>query len=317
MTKFLRLLFSLLVLTFLFTPLYAQETENDTIQLNEDWQLGGTSTLNFSQVSLSNWAAGGQSSLSVLGLAELFANYSKGENTWNNSLTLIYGTIKIEDQKFRKSDDKIELNLKYGRRASTNWFYSAQLNFRSQLTPTYTENRSSLVSNFLSPAFITASLGMDYKPNKKLSVFISPLTGKFTIVRDQVLADQGAFGVEPAATNLLGNPIPGTGKNFRKEFGGYVDVKFKDEIFQNVTFESKLGLFSNYLKEPENVDLNWENNFNFKVNKYISAILFVHMIYDDDINLQLDQNRDGTLENVGPRLQLKETLGIGLSYKFE
>lgn len=317
MITFLRLITFLFAFTLLATPLYAQEAENDTINLSDDWQLGGAGTLNFSQVSLSNWAAGGQSSLSVLGLAELFANYSKGKNTWNNSLTLIYGTIKIEDQKLRKSDDKIELNLKYGRRASTEWFYAAQLNFRSQLTPTYTEDRSSMVSNFLSPAFITASLGMDYKPNENLSVFISPVTGKFTLVRDQVLADQGAFGVEPAATNFLGNLIPGTGKNFRKEFGGYVDVRFKDEIVQNVTFESKLGLFSNYLKEPENVDLNWENNFNFKVNKYISASLFVHMIYDDDIELQLDQDKDGTIDNTGPRLQLKETLGIGLSYKFE
>jgi len=313
----LRLLTLTLITAILALPLQAQETETDTTFLNKDWQLGGTGTINFSQVSLSNWAAGGQNSLSVLGLANLFANYKKGKNTWNNSFAITYGTLKIEDQRLRKSDDKLELNLKYGRAASTDWFYTAQVNFRSQLTATYTENREALISDFLAPGFITASLGMDYKPSERLSVFISPVTGKFTIVRDQVLADQGAFGVEPAAINLQGEPIPGTGENFRREFGGFVNVRFKDEIMQNITFESKLDLFSNYLKEPENVDMNWENNFNFKVNKFISASLFVHMIYDDDIDLQIDQNQDGTIDNAGPRLQLKETLGIGLSYKFE
>lgn len=295
----------------------AQEAENDTIKLKKGWQLGGAGTVNFSQVSLSNWAAGGQNSLSVLGIADAFANYKKGKHTWNNTLTIIYGTVKLEGQQIQKSDDRIDLNLKYGREASRDWFYSAQLNFRSQITPTYTENREDLVSNFLSPAFIVASLGMDYKPSKRLSVFISPITGKFTIVRDQVLADQGSFGVEPAQRNFLGEPIPGTGENFRREFGGFLNVRFKDELFENVTLESKLDLFSNYLKNPENVDVNWENNMNFKVNKYLSASLFVHMIYDDDIDLQIDRNRDGELENIGPKLQFKETLGIGLSYKFE
>lgn len=295
----------------------AQEAKNDTIKLNKDWLIGGTGTVNFSQVSLSNWAAGGQNSLSVLGIADVFANYKKGKNTWNNTFTVTYGTVKLEDQHLRKSDDKIELNLKYGRAASRDWFYSTQLNFRSQLTPTYSENRENFVSDFLAPAFVVGSLGMDYKPSKRLSVFISPVTGKFTIVKDQVLADQGSFGVEPAQKNLLGEPIPGTGENFRREFGGFVNIRFRDEVFQNITLESKLDLFSNYLNNPENVDMNWENNFNFKVNKFISASLFVHMIYDDDIDIQIDQNDDGKPESIGPRLQFKETLGIGLSYKFE
>jgi hypothetical protein len=297
--------------------LQAQETQNDTIKLTKAWKIGGTGTVNFSQVSLSNWAAGGQNSLSVLGIADIYANYKKGKNTWDNTFTVTYGTVKLEDQPLRKSDDKLVLNLKYGRQASRNWFYSTQLNFRSQLTPTYSENKENIVSDFLAPAFLVASLGMDFKPSKKLSVFISPVTGKFTIVKDQLLADQGAFGVEPAQRNFLGEPIPGTGRNFRREFGGFVNVRFRDEVFENITLESKLDLFSNYLNNPENVDVNWENNFNFKVNKFISASLFIHMIYDDDIDILVDRNRDGKKENIGPKLQFKETLGIGLSYKFE
>lgn len=317
MITFLRRFLLLIAFVSFSFCVHAQEAENDTINLGKAWQLGGTGTVNFSQVSLNNWAAGGQNSLSVLGIADVFANYKKGKNTWNNTFTITYGTVKLEDQRIRKSDDRIELNLKYGREASRDWFYTAQLNFRSQLTPTYTDNRENLVSDFLAPAFVVASLGMDYKPSKRLSVFISPVTGKFTFVRNQTLADQGSFGVEPAQKNLLGEPIPGTGENFRNEFGGFVNVRFRDEIFENITIDSKLDLFSNYLNNPENVDVNWENNLNFKVNKFISASLFLHMIYDDDINLQIDRNKDGKLENIGPRLQLKETLGIGLSYNFE
>jgi len=158
---------------------------------------------------------------------------------------------------------------------------------------------------------------MDYKPNKKLSVFLSPFTGKFTVVKSQTLADKGAFGVSPADKNVDGAPIPGTGEHLREEFGGYVNVRYKNEIVQNVTLQSKLDLFTNYLRNPKNVDLAWENIVNFQVNKYIAASLFVHMIYDDDIAVRVDRNEDGRVDGKGPRLQMKQTLGIGLSYNFK
>jgi hypothetical protein len=311
----------LTIITFCYyictiNPAIAQATPADTTATKKNWIFDGTGTLNISQVSLNNWAAGGQSSLSVLGNATLFGNYKKGLNTWNNTLDLTYGTVKLQNQRVRKSDDKLELNLKYGRAASTNWFYTAQFNFRSQLTPTYTPSRDTTLSQFLSPAFVLTSLGMDYKPNLKLSIFISPLTGKFTVVSDQMLADMGAFGVAEAETDIFGNTIPGTGQNFRKEFGGFINVRYKTEIVKNVTFQSKLDLFSNYLHNPGNVDMNWENLVDMKVNKFLSANIFLHMIYDDDILVNIDDNDDGITDRRGPRLQLKESLGIGISYKF-
>ncbi|WP_242916102.1 DUF3078 domain-containing protein [Pontibacter liquoris] len=292
----------------------ADTLQADTVNI---WDFGGVGTLNFSQVSLSNWAAGGQNALSVLGIANLYANYKQGKNTWNNALDITYGTVKLQNQQVRKSDDKMELNLKYGHNASERWYYTVQMNLKTQLTPTSTVTRDTLISDFLSPAFVLASLGMDYKPNDKLSVFISPVTGKFTFVKSQVLADKGAFGVQGARQDMLGDPVPGTGKHLRKEFGGYVNVRYKEEIVQNVTLQSKLDLFTNYLNDLKNVDVNWENMVNFKVNKFIAASLFVHLIYDDDVNVAVDRNKDGQADGSGPRLQLKETLGIGLSYKFE
>jgi hypothetical protein len=281
------------------------------------WDFGGIGTVNFSQVSLSNWAAGGQNTVSVLGNANLYANYEQGKSTWNNVLDLTYGLVKLEGKRVQKSDDKLELNLKYGYRASKRWFYTAQMNLKTQLTPTYTITRDTLRSNFFAPASILASLGMDYKPNERLSVFISPFTGKFTIVASQMLADKGAFGVEPARKDAEGNKIPGTGEHLRREFGGYVNVRYKKEVLKNINLQSKLDLFSNYLREPENVDLNWENVVNFKVNKVVSASFFAHMIYDDDIKVDVDRNSDDKTDGRGPRLQLKQTLGIGISYKFK
>ncbi|PVY37244.1 DUF3078 domain-containing protein [Pontibacter virosus] len=295
----------------------AQDTPVDTAAVQNIWDFGGTGTVNFSQVSLSNWAAGGQNSLSALGIMNIYSNYKKGKNTWNNTLDLTYGTVKLQEQRLRKSDDRLELNLKYGRQASSKWFYTAQLNTRTQISPTYTPERDSVISNFMAPAFMLASIGMDYKPNPKLSVFISPFTGKFTAVLNQRMADYGAFGVEPAQRDLEGNLIPGTGERLREEFGGFVNVRFRNEIFKNVTLQSKADLFSNYLRNAKNIDVNWENLVNFKVNKFLSASLFLHMIYDDDILIDIDRSGDGTMDGKGPRLQLKETMGIGLSYKFE
>ncbi|GAB3198542.1 hypothetical protein ABID22_000492 [Pontibacter aydingkolensis] len=308
--------FYLSLLLFLASSVFAQDntTEPDTTNI---WSFGGTGTVNFSQVSLSNWAAGGQNSISVLGIANAFAKYNKGHNSWENSLDITYGTLKLENQRLQKSDDKFELNTKYGHRASEDWFYTAQVNLKTQLTPTYTPERDALLSDFFAPAFVLASLGMDYKPNDNFSVFLSPLTGKFTIVRRQSLADAGAFGVEAAETNALGELIPGTGERLRKEFGGYVNVRYNKEVLKNVIFQSKLDLFSNYLHNPENVDINWENLINFKVNKLISASIFVHMIYDDDIMIDVPSEEVSVPVRRGPRLQVKQSLGIGLSYSFK
>ncbi|ARS36536.1 DUF3078 domain-containing protein [Pontibacter actiniarum] len=312
----LRVLLLVLTLFPFFSTVAAAPLPQDTTKVNI-WDFGGVGAVNFSQVSLSNWAAGGQNTVSVLGTASLYGNYKQGKNTWNNSLDLTYGLVKLEGRRVQKSDDKLELNLKYGYRASKRWYYTGQFNIKTQLTPTYTITRDTLRSNFFSPAYILASVGMDYKPNDKLSVFISPFTGKFTIVESQVLADKGAFGVAPARKDSEGNPIPGTGEHLRKEFGGYVNVRYTSELLTNVTLQSKLDLFSNYLRDPQNIDVNWENMVNFKVNKTISASLFVHMIYDDDVDVALDRDDDNKVDGSGPRLQLKQTLGLGVSYKFK
>ena len=294
-------------------PMLAQSPA-DTIPLG--WRRGGAGTLNFSQVGLHNWAAGGQSAVSVLGIANLFWHHKGRESSWTNNLDLAYGLLKTGQDRIRKSDDRFDLLTKYGRNASDDWYYTALLNFRSQLTPTYSAENNRLISRFLSPGYLLTSLGMDYKPNDAFSAFISPFTGKFTFVLDQDLADQGAFGVDPARQDPAGNPLRGTGDNLRREFGAYLNARYRKPIMDNITFQSKLDLFSNYLDKPQNIDVNWENLIDLKVNRLISVSIFTHLVYDDDIDILTDDSATGNPVNKGPRVQFKETLGVGLAFKF-
>ncbi len=289
----------------------------------DGWRTGGILALNISQVGLTNWAAGGQSSTALNGIVSLYANWSKGPSTWDNSLDLGYGILKqgddilLKNSRFVKTDDKIDLTSKYGRRASDKWYYAGLLNFNTQSTAGYNfPNDSVVISNFMAPGYLLLAIGMDYKPNKKFNAFFSPLTMKTTFVNDQTLADAGSFGVQEAEYDGLGNVIT-QGKRLRFEYGGYTRMMYKNEIMKNVTFTSKLSLFSNYANNPQNIDINWENLLELKVNKFISATITTHLIYDDDIDIQYDSNGDGTKDKSGPRTQFKEVIGVGFSYKFQ
>lgn len=281
---------------------------------SQGWKTGGVITLSLSQTSLTNWAAGGQNSLAVNGVLSLFAHYKKGNQVWDNFLDLGYGQINKDndkgENKWWKTDDKIDFTSKYGQKAAKNFYYAALLNVKTQWDAGYKyPDDSNKISGFLAPAYILGAIGMDYKPGDRLSVFAAPLTAKITVVNDQKLADAGAFGMEKATYDSLGNLIT-DGKNMKSEFGGYLRVAFNTKIMENITLQSKIDLFSNYLHNPQNIDINFETLISMKVNKYISATILMQYIYDDDTDIK-DKNG-----NTGPRNQFKEILGVGFSYKF-
>jgi Protein of unknown function (DUF3078) len=294
-----------------FSAIAQEEAVVDT-----SWKRGGMVSLNFTQVSLSNWSAGGQNSISGMAMFNYFANYSKGKNTWDNIIDLGYGLTQNGDEKAIKSEDKIDLATKYGRYAFKHWYYSALLGFKSQFTEGYNyPNDSVKISNFLAPAYITLALGMDYKPNSNFSLMISPLASRYIIVNDQDLADLGSYGVKPAEYNGLGVKIK-DGETSRYEFGALLKAVYNKDILENVNFLTKLELYSNYLEDPQNVDVNWEIQIAMKVNKYITATLSTQLIYDDNTIINVDKNNDGIIEDSGPRTQFKEVLGVGFAYKF-
>lgn len=266
------------------------------------WKTGAVATLSGTQVALVNWSAGGEESLSGVALFNAFANYKKNKFTWDNTLDLAYGMSKIGEDPWIKSDDRIDFASKAGQYAFKHWYYTGLLGFKTQFMEGFSSPDDLLpISNFFAPAYLNVSLGMDYKPNDNFSLFISPLSGKMTFVMDQVLADAGAFGVE-------------AGENFRPEFGGYMKVALKHDIMENVSLQTKLDLFSNYLNNPKNIDVTWDVFVAMKINKFLTATLTTNLIYDDDIDIAIEQE-DGSVR-MSPAIQFKESFGLGLSYKF-
>lgn len=318
-------LFSALLIVFVFCTITIKaqvtDAEKDLRTLVPDsmlgWKKSGTFGVNFSQSSFTNWASGGQNSIAINSLFNLNVSYRTQKAAWDNLLAMGYGMQQQgKDGVPIKTDDRLEFTSKYGRSAYKNLFYAALVNFKTQFAPGYNyPNDSVRISDFMCPAYLTMALGMDYKKGDNLSIFLAPLTGRVTFINSQRLADAGAYGVEAATYDTSGNIIT-SGKKSKKEFGGYMRLFYKAEVMKNVSFQSKVDLFTNYLKHPENIDVNWEALISMKVNKYISATLSTTLIYDDDIMIAIDKNNDGINEENGPRIQFKEILAVGFSYKF-
>jgi hypothetical protein len=297
-----RFLFFFLVL--ISSHLLAQNPA-DTIKY---WKKGGDFSISFSEVSFSNWAAGGKNSVSGVGVFNSFANYAKERMSWDNTLNIGYGLMKEQQRSLIKSEDKLEVNTKLGykMKESGKWFFSGLANFRTQFADGFNYsniNQPVRISSLLAPAYLTIATGFDYKPNDRFTLFASPLSGKFTFVADDELSAIGAFGVD-------------LGKKFRAEMGATVKSELKMKVVKNVDAVTNLSLFSNYLKNPQNIDVNWDFRLNMKVNEYFSANFVTNLIYDDDILIPLDRNDDGIIDGKGRRIQLKQMFGAGLSVKF-
>jgi hypothetical protein len=295
---------TLLILTIAMTSLtfYAQ----DAVDADTLWKFSGTTSLNLSQLSLTNWAAGGDNSLSGNALINLSANYATDKTSWENKIILGFGLIKQGDDPSRKSDDQIDLASKLGLKATEKWFYTALLGFNTQFAEGYDnpgEDDRLKISNFMAPGYLSFSLGMDYKPSETFSLFLSPISSKFTFVLDDDLSAQGTFGLDP-------------GQKTRSEIGAYIKMTFKKEILKNVTLDTKIDLFSNYFDNPQYIDVNWDLLLTFKVNDYLSASLLTQLIYDYDIKFGEDTTGNGEYDTFSEKVQFKELFGLGLSYSF-
>ena len=272
---------------------------NDTIP--KLWKTGGLLRLTFTQSAQDNWAAGGENATVGLGsFFNGFAFYKKGKHAWDNTLDLAYGFVYTTSQGSRKSDDKIDLLSKYGYDIGKNWYISGLLNFRTQFSPGYAYPKDGspvLTSDFLAPAYIIVSPGMNYKPNDKFSFFISPATFRWIIVKNDSLASVGSYGVD-------------SGKHVKFEFGAYSTISYTTKIGDNAVYTGRLDLFSNYLHDPQDVDINLTNLLAVKVTGILTMSLAFNLIYDNDVSTV---KSDGSIGGASPQLQ--ELLGIGLSLK--
>ncbi len=322
-----KIIFSIALLLLLSAVINAQtKPEPPKVKADTFWKSGGFASFNFNQVSLSNWAAGGESSLSFTSFINGFANYKKNKTTWDNSISLGYGILKSNGNPIRKNEDKLEFGSKLGHLAKGKFFYAALMTFRTQFDDGYNYpnqadmNQKVFVSKFFTPAYLIISIGMDYKPTDFLSFYLSPATGRFIFVNSSNLADAGAYGVDPAEYDASGNKIK-KGRTSKAEFGAYFNGKFQKDIMKNVNLMSKISLFDNYTdpkpKKRANIVVNWEVMVGMKINKYLAANIYTNLIYDDRIMVPTKYSDDKKkVEESGPRTQFKEVLGIGFSYKF-
>jgi Protein of unknown function (DUF3078) len=270
----------------------------DTNKKQEGWTVRGTNTLLLNQAAFSNWVAGGINSVALTARADYEFNLKKGKNLWENRILMGYGLRSEEGNPSTKVEDVIDLTSKYGYQlGQSNWYSAAALNLKTQFAKGYDYGNpnQSYISNFLSPGYVTLGFGLDYIPNDNFQLSIHPLTSRFTIIADKAVFDPNqdgilteAYGAKPTESLVY-------------QLGAYVGGRYKVKLMENILLDNRFGIFTNYLKKPQNMVLAYSAILDLKVNKFISTQITADLFYDDN--------------QIG-KLQLKETLGVGLTYKF-
>ena len=271
------------------------------------WQIGGDGSVGFTQTYYENWKKGGQSALSLLMILKGFANYSNvdGKVKWNNNVEIRNGWMKPGGgEEVRKNDDKFEITSRLGLSAFKKWYYSTELNFNTQFFRGFKypkANNPDPISAFMGPSKTIFKIGLDYKPSNQFSMLLSPISLKNVYVRDTALIDPTKYGIDP-------------GKKAFWEVGLNADVNMKKKISNDISWTMKYKMFVNYRDPFDNLDLEMENQVSVKLNDYMNMTFMLHMIYDDNIMFPV-YDKEGTKVGEKAKLQLKEFLTLGFSYK--
>lgn len=307
-------LFLALILSTILSPLYAQDDEGQDEKPKQGWTRSGKFTLLFNQAAFNaDWQGGGTSNYAGnLGI-DYKAIYKKGRFTWDNKFIGEYGLTKTKgDDYMRKTNDRIEVHSVAGYQVETdsNWNYSFFANFRSQFAKGYeyeedvdvvdpvtgdvtgTKTLRHENTHFMSPGYLKFGPGILYERGEAFKANFAPATSRFIFADDKFTT---ITGYEDGSYYGLDQ-----GKSMRFEFGASLDISSKFTLVKNVDIENNLSLYSNYLEDPKNVDLDYTLNLDMKINEYLSANFVFQAIYDD---------------NAAKAFQIREVLGVGFSYK--
>ncbi|WP_445734051.1 DUF3078 domain-containing protein [Mariniflexile sp.] len=283
------------------------------------WVQKNKASLNLSEVAFVNWNSGGSNSISGLFGAESSANYNDKYFTWRNNVLVKYGVNKQQARELRKTDDLFELNSDIGFRPDSisNWYYSAKLNFRTQFANGYKyPDKDTPISRLLAPGYLFFGGGMEYGKNvEEFSFYFSPLTLKSTFVLDKTLANAGKFGVKPAVYDAEGNVVV-PGERIRNEVGILINNSYEMEVATNIKVKHQVSLYSDYINNFGNVDVDWRIDFDFKVNSFVKATLGSHLRYDDDVKTTKPTAVADVYDEAGAKVQWKQFLGIGFAVDF-
>ena len=287
-------------------------------------KLEGNFGVTLNQLAITHWAAGGESSGSGRVTSNISYTYNRKLFSYVINGIFAYGLANYaNDKRVEKSEDRCEISMTASHNSNSRLTFTSIASLKTQFTKGYSYPNDSIpISGFFSPAYLTLSTGYNYNYKDILSIYISPIAGKMTFVMNQDLADAGSFGVEGGYWNIIhGDSTWVKGKNTLSELGINVLVKYKHTITEDIFIFSTLNLYNNYMDPNRsnrwNIDVDWETGIKFTINKRISTILNIHMIYDDNIRFNVTEVIDGVeVTKQKPILQFKESLGITFLYKF-
>jgi hypothetical protein len=315
------------------------QTEAPEVVKPKYWEESLKTNIKFGQTSLTNWAAGGDNTVTLQAFIDGNANYKKGDLFWNNRLQLDYGFVYASSKPIlQKSDDRIYFESKLGYKTENmkKFAFTVNYDFRSQFntgyeykTPSAPEgfdklddvpvkdlvqlwkNARVVKSGFLAPAYTNLAVGIDLKPANWISLNVAPITGGVVIVRDELLRKNYGMHLRKEWEGVTeGLPADGSEyKSARFEFGAQVKADIAVNVNDNFKYTSQLVLFSNYIDHPENIRVNWDNRFDWKLAKYFSLTLTTNMIYDDKVMIYSEA--DGLTKQ---RVQFKESFLFGFTW---
>ena len=279
----------ILFFILLATVSYSQKKKQDTLP-KPKWKINGRFAFIFNQSSFSNWASGGQNTVAGNINVNYDFNYKKKNVNWDTRIITGYGLSHISEKGYRKTDDRFELNSLFGFKTGKYWFFSFIANFRTQYTKGYDYKKDPkvLVSEFLSPAYLTYGPGMLWKKSDDLNFNIAPATARYTFVNEFFTKDSGRFGVDQ-------------GKTVAFSLGFNLSGYYKFVLMENIEMENILSIYTDYLANVGNLDIDYQTNIRFKVNKHIKMQLTFQAIIDD---------------NTSSKIQFRQLFGLGVNYNF-
>lgn len=264
--------------------------------MNSPWRRQANLSLQLTQnYATENWHQGAANAFAMLWAAKAFANYNKGNLSWENNAEWRVGVSTVSGDTLRKmntTDDIFQIYSKFGYQVHKHWYVSMFADFRTNFFPNFQKNSNHLNTTFLTPIRYNMGLGIDYKPLKGLSVNVSPVTYKLTYAlnTDVERIDVNELGIE-------------TGSNMLNEVGSSVRVEWKWRPLREIELETKFYFFTNYKK----VETELEIDVDFYINKYMSAKILLHPRYDGTVESTTDDKS---------RLQFKELISVGFAHTF-
>ena len=315
-----KFLFILSIVSFQFIVAQPDSLYFKTENINiPKWSQKNKASALLSEVAFVNWNAGGSNSISALFSFESALKYRYRHLVWQSVLISRYGINKQENQGLRKTDDILDVSSTFGFRRNefTNWFFSSRFNFKTQFTKGYNyPDDTNVLSKFMAPGYLFVGGGIEYGKNiDEFSLYFSPLTIKTTFVLDDALANSGSFGVTPAVYDDEGNILE-EGERIRNEIGVLLTSVYEKVIFQNVLLTNYVSFYTDYLNEFGNIDVDWQINFDFKVNNYMKANFGSHLKYDNDVKTLVENEELDAFETKGAMVQWKQILGVGVVVDF-